>query len=811
MSSTIRQILLSRKTGVLLSLLVAALGVAVLIGWALNIQVLKSVFPGLVTMKANTALSMLLSGLAMALLLRDSMGKISRVSIILMSIVVIMLSTLTLGEDLFGWDLGIDQWLFRDKTDSVNMIPGRMGAASAFCFILLGIALLIGSNISSSLRLPIIATMSTGVLIVSGLTLLSHISHIMFGIQFWNDAGMAIHTAVGCIFLGTALLILINNEYKIGWSLDRLTTIVFIVGIVMLLGTAAESYRFTLLLQDNIKRVAHTQKILTESNELLGHLAVLQDGQRGYIITGDEKLLNNRAETKAMVKQDITDIDILIPDDTPEQRHITRIEEIITQRNNWEDETIIAAKQHGLPYAQKMIASGKGIALSDAMTALITELVTKEEAFLAKNQKQANDTSIRTFLLLPLQVFLSMTILSFGLFLLNSGVSDRKRVEEQLRQSQKMEAIGQLTGGVAHDFNNLLSVIIGNLDLLERLVVGNEAAIHRVQTIQKAATRGGELTKRLLTFSRLQKLHPVPTSVENVIQSTIEMASRALGPEITITTKLGESIPAVFVDTAGFENALLNLIVNARDAMANGGPITITTELKTLAKCDLPVRTKELKPGRYVRIAVSDMGCGMSKETMAKVFEPFFTTKPRGKGTGLGLSMVYGFVKQSGGLINIYSELEHGTTISLYLPIAEGVYPDVPAIDKAVSKTHSNGGETVLIVDDEVDLLEVAVVYLEDMGYRVLHATDGPSALAIIAHEGNIDLLITDIIMPGGMNGVQLAARAQQLKPSIKIIYSSGFTSDALSEKSGMKIDAPLLNKPYQRKEFVDMVRRVMG
>jgi PAS domain S-box-containing protein len=388
-------------------------------------------------------------------------------------------------------------------------------------------------------------------------------------------------------------------------------------------------------------------------------------------------------------------------------------------------------------------------------------------------------------------------------------VTETKRIEQQLRQSQKMEAIGQLTGGVAHDFNNLIGVILGNLDLLERMVANNETATKRVRTAQKAAIRGAELTKRLLAFSRRQPLHPLPTSLDETIQNLLDMAARALGPEIDIVTDLDHSIPAVFVDAVGLENSLLNLAVNGRDAMPQGGSLTISTQLIEVDQNPLPVHSGELNPGRYACIRVADTGKGMSRETLERAFEPFFTTKPRGKGTGLGLATVYGFVKQSGGNVRIYSEPGIGTTVSLYLPLAGGSPVPVPSA-KSLRGAPAKASGTVLVVDDEVDLLEIAVVFLEEMGFKVFHATDGPRALQIAARQPDITLLITDIFMPGGMSGVEVADKVGQLIPDIKILYSSGFASDALAERSGTRLDGPLIYKPYQRDEFTDLVLRTM-
>ena len=387
-------------------------------------------------------------------------------------------------------------------------------------------------------------------------------------------------------------------------------------------------------------------------------------------------------------------------------------------------------------------------------------------------------------------------------------ISERKQLARQLHQSQKMEAIGQLTGGIAHDFNNLLGVIIGNLDLLDRLVAGNEAAIQRVGTAQKAALRGADITRRLLVFSSNEELKPSVVLLGNSIQNMIELASRGLGPEIKITTHVDESVPPLFVDPAGLESALLNLVVNARDAMPKGGSIIIASHVQNLEESHPAVQAGELKAGRYVCVSITDTGQGMSRETLERAFEPFFTTKPRNKGTGLGLAMVYGFARQSGGAVRAYSELGQGTTVSLYLPFVESSSQPLPA--SAPQSFGAKLGGTVLVVDDEVDLLEVALTYLAEMGITGYEAKDGASALEMIAKRGEIDLMVTDIVMPGGMNGVELAHKARALRPDLKIIYSSGFPAEALAERSLPLVDGPLLHKPYQRSEFAAMIHRVM-
>jgi PAS domain S-box-containing protein len=385
------------------------------------------------------------------------------------------------------------------------------------------------------------------------------------------------------------------------------------------------------------------------------------------------------------------------------------------------------------------------------------------------------------------------------------NITEKKQMERQLQQIQKLEAIGQLTDGIAHDFNNLLGVMMGNMDLLERMVAGNEAAMKRLRPAQKAAARGADLTRRLRAFCSNVDLKPAPTELHQSVLNVIEMA-RALGSEINIATQIDDSLPLILVDAAGLESALLNLAVNARDAMPDGGTLTFTTRVSNLRENYPPVQTGELPPGDYACISVSDTGCGMSKETLARVFEPFFTTKPRGKGTGLGLSSVYGFVKQSGGTTRVYSEPGFGTTVTIYLPIAEGAGEVAATAPVAAVRT----GGKVLVVDDEVDLLEVATAYLTDMGYTTFQAEDGAKALQVIDQHQDIDLIVTDVVMPGGMNGLELAQEVRQRLPRAKLIYSSGFPAYALKDRSLHMADCPVLQKPYERAGFKAIVMAAM-
>jgi len=386
-------------------------------------------------------------------------------------------------------------------------------------------------------------------------------------------------------------------------------------------------------------------------------------------------------------------------------------------------------------------------------------------------------------------------------------VSERKSTEAQLRHAQKMESIGQMTGGIAHDFNNLLGVVIGSLDMLERMVSGDEKKLERVHTAQKAALRGADLTKRLLAVARRQSLHPQSTDVNEVISELTKILPQTLGSDIEIETRLTEPLAAVMVDRSEFENVLLNLAINARDAMPDGGKLYFRTETANLCEEYVAVKSGDIEPGQYVRISVTDTGCGMSQETMDRAFEPFYSTKERGKSSGLGLSMVYGFIKQSRGNVRVYSEEGEGTTVNIYLPATDhaGNRESVPA---PVAEANGRpGDEKILVVDDEVELLEIAVTYLEELGYTVYPATDADTALGLLEKNGDIALLLTDVIMPGGMNGVALAAAVRERVPGTRVLYTSGFPSDALADKSGVEVDSRIVVKPYRKEELARAVR----
>jgi PAS domain S-box-containing protein len=389
-------------------------------------------------------------------------------------------------------------------------------------------------------------------------------------------------------------------------------------------------------------------------------------------------------------------------------------------------------------------------------------------------------------------------------------VTERRALEQQLRQSQKMEAVGRLAGGIAHDFNNLLMVISGYSEfLLERL--GGEPHLRGpAQEIASASERASSLTRQLLAFSRKQMLAPRIVNLNDIATENLKMLTRMIGEDIDLVMTPGKSLWAVRADAGQIEQVIMNLAVNARDAMPSGGKLTIETANITLDEEYARVHAP-LHAGDYVMVSISDTGAGMDSETQSHIFEPFFTTKGT-KGTGLGLSTVYGIVKQSGGYIWVYSELGRGTTFKIYLPRVPSI--EEPAVHTiaapALFQKVEPGTETILLVEDEANLRYLARQYLEKQGYRVIEAADGAVAMQIaVAHEGVIHLLLTDVIMPG-MNGRELAQRISEIRPNVKVLYMSGYTENVIGQDGTLDAGVRLLQKPFNLRDLKSKVREVL-
>jgi len=381
--------------------------------------------------------------------------------------------------------------------------------------------------------------------------------------------------------------------------------------------------------------------------------------------------------------------------------------------------------------------------------------------------------------------------------------------EEALRQAQKMEAVGQLTGGVAHDFNNILQIIVGNLEIIRRLVPADAGRILRsVEQALNGARQASALTQRLLAFSRRQPLDPRPTDVNALVSGMSDLLERSLGETISVETVQGAGLWKIEVDPNALESVILNLAVNARDAMPEGGRLTIETTNAYIDEIYAALHA-EVTPGQYVLICISDTGQGMDAHTMQRAFEPFFTTKPVGQGTGLGLSQVYGFVKQSGGHVKLYSEVGQGTTAKIYLPRLEHADAETESLARG-PVPEGTPDETILVVEDDEKVRKYSVEALQELGYKVLQAPDGPSALRLLEAHEEVDLLFSDVVLPGGMTGAQVAARARELRPALKVLFTTGYARNAIFHHGRLDKGVQLITKPFSFEALATKIRDVL-
>jgi PAS domain S-box-containing protein len=394
-----------------------------------------------------------------------------------------------------------------------------------------------------------------------------------------------------------------------------------------------------------------------------------------------------------------------------------------------------------------------------------------------------------------------------GFFSLMHDLSEIKRLEARLVQAQKMEAVGQLTGGIAHDFNNLLGVVIGNLQLLERSMSDQPLQQRKVSTAMRAAMRGADLTRRLLAFARRQILEPEVVDLNRHLKGLDELLHRTLGESIEVRIERADELWLTRVDPGQIESAILNLAINARDAMPDGGTLTIATHNRVLDAVFCADHT-DLEPGHYVCVSVSDTGAGIDTDTLKSVFEPFFTTKDHGKGTGLGLSMVLGFAKQSGGTATIESQVGKGTTVSILLPRCTEAM--TRRDDTGMYRLMPGGRETILVVEDDADLRETSSAALHSLGYRIIQARNPEHALEVLSGDDAVDLLFTDIMMPGGMLGPTLAQRARELRPAINVLFTTGYANNHVLASGASVSNSDVLPKPFRTEDLAQRIRHLL-
>lgn len=583
--------------------------------------------------------------------------------------------------------------------------------------------------------------------------------------------------------------------------------------------------------------VMHTFEVQQTAQAFLISTTDAESAVRSYLLSMEAADLDRFAPSLADAAAHLKALTALTADNVVQQGRVKVLDELMRAKGEQLQKCVARAKSGDRDGALAIINSSDDRQLLTKMRVETEQVLDTERSLLGARQAAALKSRYLFAGLIGIAL-LTATILAAVLAVSTraavKGLLDRaseleaeskRRLEAEanLQQSQKMEAVGQLTGGIAHDFNNLLTVIMGNLDTIERKLAeagekdsGDRLSAKLTKPVQSAlrgAAAAAQLTHRLLAFSRRQALEPKRVDLNRLVAGMVEILHRTLGEDIELETVLGAGVWPTFVDPHQVENVLLNLALNAKTAMPHGGHLTIET-----ANCYLDESYVEqfgdIEAGEYVMLCVSDTGTGIAKEVIEHVFEPFFTTKPQGEGSGLGLAMVHGFVKQSGGHIRIYSEVGQGTTVKIYLPRATEAekVAAVPAGKPArpTPTPSARKDETVLVVEDNESVREYAVEVLEGLGYRVLAAGDAKEALGVLADGTPIDLLFTDVVLPGAMNGRALADQARDMRPGLRVLFTTGYTRNAIVHQGRLDPGVQLLNKPYTQHALARKIRATL-
>jgi signal transduction histidine kinase len=572
--------------------------------------------------------------------------------------------------------------------------------------------------------------------------------------------------------------------------------------------------------------VSHTFEVLEAVQRLRSSARDAERAQRGYLLTGDAAFLQAYESRIARSRELLEEFRGLSADNPEQQR---RIPTLALALDDWiaERQSIVQAYQRDGPeVAQRLVRSHAGLDTLRSVDALVAAAIDNERELLVKRQQRAEDGHRQVRRIALITGGLGAALLGVGVWLTvlalqNARDSERRRHEVEQRlgaqllqtqtalaQTQKMEALGQLTGGVAHDFNNVLHVITNAVSLLQLRLRNGDAEIGQyVEMIKRNTERAASTTARLLAFSRQQALDPKPTDLNRVVAGMADLLAHLIGENVAMESVLGAGLWPVTVDRNQLETAIVNLAVNARDAMPESGKLTIETSNTFLDEVYAQVHG-DVTPGQYAMIAVSDTGVGMARDILTRAFDPFFTTKESGQGTGLGLSQVFGFVKQSGGHVKIYSELGHGSTVKMYFPRLMGVHVE-PAAEVGVIP-HAGSGESILLVEDNDDVRTFTAEVLRQLGYRVTTASDGKGALAALEQLGVFDLLFTDVGLPLGMTGRELAEETQRRWPRVRVLYTTGYARNSIVHHGRLDPGVELLLKPFTQSSLAAKVRRVL-
>jgi signal transduction histidine kinase/ActR/RegA family two-component response regulator len=612
--------------------------------------------------------------------------------------------------------------------------------------------------------------------------------------------------------------------------------IIMAVGLGLILAALVAIALLALRSEEADGRVTHTVDVQQAAESLLGLVRNAESGQRAYVLTGRTEYLEPVNDAQARIPALLTSIKALTSDNPEQQARVEKLAPLLEKRMDFILRTAELAQRGDHDGAVELIASGEGRELMNRVVAEMSGFHETEINLLRSRQETSRQLRLWLTTLIVLALFAAMVlagVLAVATRQAVTGLLSRTReletesrlrheAEETLRQAVKMEAVGQLSGGIAHDFNNLLTIIIGNLDTIKRRLVDLAKsnapgdAIAKLETPLDAAMRGAkssaQLTQRLLAFSRRQALEPDRLDMNRLISGMLEMLRRTLGSDISIETVLGAGLWPALADANQLENVLLNLALNAKAAMPDGGCLTIETANTYLDDAYVR-RFGDIKSGQYVVLCVTDTGTGIPAEILDQVFDPFFTTKPAGEGSGLGLAMVHGFVKQSGGHVRIYSEVGSGTTVKVYLPrfIGAEEVSAAPAgrseSEQAIPRAKPN--EMILLVEDNADVREYARDVLLELGYGVLDAANVQEALRVVAKKPRISLVFTDVVL-GDSNGRVLADKVRRLYPAIPVLFTTGYTRNAIVHQGRLDPDVHLLNKPFTQQDLARKVRELL-
>ena len=614
--------------------------------------------------------------------------------------------------------------------------------------------------------------------------------------------------------------------------LIRNSRVVTLVGFGLLAAAALAMIMGLIRSRDADLRVLHTLEVQRTAQIVLIATRDAESAVRSFLLSDDKEDLDRFEPSLAQVQENLGLLTSLTADNDIQQERIANLNTLFQAKRDQLETCVKLAKDGQREAALAVINAPDDRNVSDDIRVEVELVLTTEQQLLKERQaKSAQQRYILAALiglaLLTATVLAGVLAVSSrsalkGLLDLNAELDAelklRQEAEATLRQAQKIEAVGQLTGGIAHDFNNLLTIIIGNLDSMKRQLgnVAGDASAKLLKSLDAAlqgARSAGQLTQRLLAFSRRQALDPQRLDVNRLVSGMLDMLRRTLGAEISIETVLGAGLWPAFADGHQLENVLLNLALNAKDAMPQGGCLTIETA-NTYLDAAYVRRFGDVQAGQYVVLCVTDTGTGIPDEIIDRVFEPFFTTKPTGEGSGLGLAMVHGFVKQSGGHVRIYSEDGEGTTVKIYLPRMTGAEEMTAApsgkIEPGSIVPRAKPHETILLVEDNEGVRDYAKDVLTELGYRVLVAADAEEALRLAAQQPAIDLLFTDVVLPGPLTGRDLANRLSQRYPDLPVLYTTGYTRNAIVHQGRLDPDVHLLNKPYTQQDLAHKMRELL-